>query len=231
LPSEFDRYARDYKELLRDPIRDRFAPSGDFFHRRKAILIAEFLRRQAFPAAISSWLDVGCGKGELLVLARHLFGRAAGCDPSEEMGRSAGVEIYHQNSLVTLPAPDQGFDFVTAVCVYHHVEEQDRGPLTREIYRVLKVGGVFCMIEHNPFNPVTQTIVRKTPVDANARLLSASRAERYQRESGFQPVGREYFLYLPERWYDKAKFFENLLSRVPLGGQYAVFGKKPHPAA
>jgi ubiquinone/menaquinone biosynthesis C-methylase UbiE len=226
MPAEFDNYAEDYSELLRDPIRDKFAGNTEFFHRRKAILIERHLKQRNFPLASSSWLDVGCGKGELLALGRHWFARAVGCDPSKEMHRDASAEIQHQSSTTALPFPDQSHDFITAVCVFHHVEEQDRLPLTREIYRVLRPGGVMCMIEHNPFNPVTQLIVKRTPVDANARLLTASQAKSYMRRSGFVDAGCPYFLYLPEKWYAKMGSLENLLTQIPLGGQYAAFGQK-----
>jgi hypothetical protein len=44
----------------------------------------------------------------------------------------------------------------------------------KEIQRVLRPGGVFSLIEHNPLNPVTRLIVSRTPVDGNAKLLTAS---------------------------------------------------------
>ena len=226
MSAEFDRYARDYDDLLRDPIRDRFTQGSDFFHRRKAILIRRFLTARGFPMSSSHWLDVGCGKGELLGLARDLFARAVGCDPSNEMTQAAGAEIHLQDSMNTLPFADESYDFVTAVCVYHHVDEAYRLPLTSECRRVLRPGGIFGIIEHNPFNPVTQVIVGRTPVDANARLLSATIAKRYMRASGFHPIGCKYFLYLPEKLFAKAGAFENVLSGIPLGGQYAVFGEK-----
>lgn len=226
MAAEFDDYARNYQELLRDPIRDRFAGSADFFHRRKSVLITEFLRRSHFPMESASWLDVGCGMGELLALAGGAFARAVGCDPSEEMTGSAAAEVHHQRSPEKLPFESGSFDFVTAVCVYHHVEEQDRAPLTHEINRVLRPSGVFCMIEHNPLNPATQIIVHRTPVDANARLLTAGRAKRYLREGGFHEMTAEYFLYFPETFYEKVGFLEKVLKGVPLGGQFAVFALK-----
>src|SRR5215831_13329276 len=82
--AEFDRYAKNYDELLRDPIRDGFAQTTDFFHRRKWILIENFIRRRSLSPGKLAWLDVGCGKGELLNLGRSRFGRVAGCDPSAE---------------------------------------------------------------------------------------------------------------------------------------------------
>jgi SAM-dependent methyltransferase len=226
MATEFDKYVRNHSELLRDPIRDKFADHPDFFHQRKAVLITGHLKRRHFPLAQASWLDVGCGKGELLRLAGSSFGRAVGCDPSMEMHRESSAGIYHQSSTTALPFPDASHDFVTAVCVYHHVEEPDRIPLTREIYRVLRPGGIMCMIEHNPFNPVTQLIVKRTPVDVNARLLTASQAGRYMRRCGFADAGLTYFLYFPEKLYARAGAVENWLTRVPLGGQYAVFGQK-----
>lgn len=226
MAAEFDNYARNYQELLRDPIRDRFAGRADFFHRRKSILITEFLRRTRFPMESASWLDVGCGRGELLALAGGAFARAVGCDPSEEMTESAVAEVHHQRSPEKLPFESQSFDFATAVCVYHHVEEQDRAPLTREINRVLRPGGIFCMIEHNPLNPATQIIVHRTPVDANARLLTAGRAKRCLREGGFHQMEAEYFLYLPEKLYARLGFLEKALKNVPLGGQFAIFARK-----
>jgi SAM-dependent methyltransferase len=226
MPTEFDRYASDYDALLRDPLRDRFTKSGDFFHRRKWVLIQRFLDKHQFPASNSAWLDVGCGKGELLALGRASFAHAVGCDPSEQMASAASVEVQHQPSSDVLPFPDASFDFVTAVCVYHHVPEESRIPLTREVSRVLRVGGVFCMIEHNPFNPVTQLIVKRAPVDRDARLLTSRRAKRYLKLSELDMVDLSYFLYLPETLFDKAPRFETAFAALPFGGQYALFGRR-----
>src|SRR5258707_4623296 len=119
---EFDQYALEYARLLGDPARDRFARDPHFFHRRKAALIVDYLAGQKLDPSGLSWLDVGCGQGELLDLAGNLFARAVGCDPSREMIKSCdSAEVYEQASPANLPFPDQSFDFITAVCVYHHV--------------------------------------------------------------------------------------------------------------
>jgi SAM-dependent methyltransferase len=226
--AEFDRYAESYEDLLRDPMRECFVRNADFFHRRKWILIADFLKRNGISAAKAAWLDVGCGKGELLGYGWRHFGQAAGCDLSREMVRNsaAGAAIQLRESADTLPFPDGSYDLVTAVCVYHHVEERHRIPLTREIRRVLRANGVFCMMEHNPFNPVTRMIVSRTPVDADARLLTLSRAKKYAEAAGLGYVDSEYFLYLPESYYGRFGRLETALTRLPLGGQYAMFSRK-----
>jgi SAM-dependent methyltransferase len=150
-----------------------------------------------------------------------------GCDTSEEMVRDAsGVEVHLQRGPDVLPFQNGTFDFATAVCVYHHVEEAARSPLTREIQRVLRPGGIFCMIEHNPFNPVTRLIVSRCPVDVDARLMTAGRSKHYTDEAGLRYLDLQYFLYLPQAFYDRAESVERFLRKVPLGGQYALFVRK-----
>jgi SAM-dependent methyltransferase len=224
---EFDHYAQNYKELLRDPVRDGFVRSGEFYHRRKWTLIAEFLADHAISPRQLAWLDVGCGKGELLSYGRSHFGHVAGCDPSREMSRDAGgIDVRLQEAPTALPFPNASFDFATAVCVYHHVEEKNRIPLTREIHRILRPNGIFCMIEHNPFNPITRLIVSQCPIDVDAHLLSARLARSYTDKVGLRHVESQYFLYVPEWFYDRFGGMERIVKRLPLGGQYAIFAGK-----
>jgi SAM-dependent methyltransferase len=224
---EFDAYASQYDEMMRNPIRDHFGKTKDFFHVRKWQLLKDYFSRRKFPMAESSWLDVGCGKAELLSLGSRHFKRVCGCDPSLEMTKAGGgVEVLQQPSATKLPFDDCQFDFVTAVCVYHHVEEEDRIPLTREIHRVLRPQGLCCIIEHNPWNPVTSYIVSRLPMDANAHLLSAPRFRHYAQQSQMQPQEVINFLWLPEGLFQKIGGVEKYLEFIPLGGQYAQFVKK-----
>ena len=57
--------------------------------------------------------------------------------------------------------------------------------MTREAARVLRPGGVFAIIEHNPLNPATRLIVRRLPMDRNAILLGARETRRLLRAAGF----------------------------------------------
>jgi hypothetical protein len=47
------------------------------------------------------------------------------------------------------------------------------------------------------------------------------------KRAGLEPIHREFFLYLPESVYYKMPWLERMSKKIPLGGQYAVFGKKP----
>jgi len=223
--AEFDDYAEQYTTLLADPLRDRFA-NNDFFHRRKFMLIREFFRRSGLNAKQSSWVDIGCGQGELLRLGMAEFGSSTGCDVSPAMLRGCeGLTVLRQEQDDVLPFADGFADFATAVCVYHHVPLSKRAALTREAARVLKPGGTFCIIEHNPMNPVTRTVVKRSPVDRDALLLGIRETRRLLEEQRFRIVWERYFLFLPELLYRRIGFAERGLARVPFGGQYAVFAR------
>jgi ubiquinone/menaquinone biosynthesis C-methylase UbiE len=226
--TRFDHLSPSYDELLSDPIRERFTGrESAFFHRRKADLIRRFFRRRGLSTAGLRYLDVGCGKGELLTLLRADFNGAAGCDVSAEMmGEISGVETRVQQDSLQIPFGDAEFDLVTAVSVYHHVPPAYRAMLTTEIARVMRPGGVFCMIEHNPFNPVTRLIVSRTPVDTDAILLPVSEARSVVASTGLARLEEDYFLYFPQALYRYLGRLEGALAKVPLGGQYAVFSRK-----
>lgn len=225
---EFDQYALSYAELLEDPLRNRFAKDPLHFHRRKWIVIEKLLKRAGVTLGTQRWLDVGCGRGELLEIAGGHFAQAIGCDPSAGMLSShSSFKTHEQPSLVELPFENSSVDFVTAVCVYHHVHGAARTLLTREIKRVLAPGGLCCIIEHNPWNPVTRGIVERCPVDVDAELLIARATSSLLQEAGFQSLSTDYFLYMPERFFPQLGPLEGLLNRLPFGGQYAVFGRSP----
>jgi SAM-dependent methyltransferase len=228
--TRFDRLSSSYEELLHDPLRDRFSGlESAFFHRRKGDLIRRFFRRRGVATSGLRYLDLGCGKGELLQLLQSDFKQTAGCDVSQEMMRQitqvTGIETRVQKDL-RIPFGDAEFDLVTAVCVYHHVPSAARQTLTKEINRVLRPGGVFCMIEHNPLNPVTRLIVSRTDVDADAILLPAAEARQLAAAAGLAPLEQDYFLYFPQALYRYLGRLEAVLAKVPLGGQYALFTSK-----
>ncbi len=226
---EFDQYAGSYEKLLKDPIRDRFGgETSAFFHLRKRDLVRTYFRQRGIDTQNLSYLDVGCGKGELMSLLRDDFRRVAGCDPSSGMLDDArGVEKRIQEDAGTIPFEEGEVDFVTAVCVYHHVPPRERLALTREVNRVLKPGGTFAIIEHNPYNPATRLIVSRTPVDSGAILLKRHETQELMQAAGFVLSASRYFLYFPESIYKRTgESVENWLSSLPLGGQYAVFATK-----
>ncbi len=226
--AEFDQFAHSYMEQLDDPVRRLFTDNAIFFHRRKMDLLLSLLQKRRMNPAAMHWLDVGCGRGDLLKLGKGTFGSLGGCDLSAEMlAYCDGLNVRRQNSVSALPFESGSADLITAVCLLHHVELEDRRPLMQEMARILKPGGLLVVIEHNTYNPVTQWIVKRSPVDENARLLSPRLSSRLMQAVGIPASQTEYFLYFPEKLYLAIGGIERYLSRVPFGGQYMMVGAKP----
>jgi SAM-dependent methyltransferase len=85
-------------------------------------------------------LDAGCGNGVYLhaMAGRHV--RAAGCDLSMGMLRSAAHAVLFRADVAALPVRDGAFDAVLAVHMLYHVP--DRVTAVRELRRVLAPEGV-----------------------------------------------------------------------------------------
>jgi SAM-dependent methyltransferase len=136
------------------------------------------------------------------------------------------LDVYLQTENNRLPFADASADLITAVCIFHHVLPPERLLILLDVKRVLKTGGLFVMIEHNPLHPITQWIVRRSPVDKNARLLATGLSRQLMKDAGLHIEGHEYLLYFPEKLYACFGGVENGLRRLPLGAQYAVIGRK-----
>ncbi|MGO8720224.1 MAG: class I SAM-dependent methyltransferase [Acidobacteriaceae bacterium] len=214
--------------MLDDPAQKRFAQDPVHFHRRKWLLLQDILKRAGVDAASRRWLDVGCGQGNLLELAGRHFAQATGCDPSAEMiSQSNSFRVEHQSSSIDLPFDDASVDFVMVVCVYHHVHGASRLLLLDGINRVLTPGGLCCILEHNTWNPVTRAIMRRCPVDVDAELIAPQEILRLLQIAGFEALSTDYFLYFPERIFNRVGQVERMLRKIPLGGQYVSLARKP----
>jgi len=86
--------------------------------------------------------------------------------------------------------------------------------------RILRPGGIACIIEHNPFNPMTRLAVLRCPFDADAVLIRPGAAERLLRSQGFSDIAREHFLLFPFE-HPALRTIERHLSKLPFGAQYA----------
>jgi hypothetical protein len=86
---------------------------------------------------------------------------------------------------------------VTAVCVVHHVPPTQWPKFLVETRRVTAPGGYVCIIEHNPFNPLTRLAISRYPIDDDPALISARKLRALMKTYGFCDVGSRQFLLLP----------------------------------
>jgi ubiquinone/menaquinone biosynthesis C-methylase UbiE len=91
-------------------------------------------------------LDLGCGNGRLYELFKFKIVGYYGIDNSEELIEIAKIRYPRANFQVgdalNLPFPDNFFDNVFSVAVFHHIPSKEfRITFLKEAKRVLKPGG------------------------------------------------------------------------------------------
>ena len=217
----FDAYDANYREVVQSSIDFSGLPH-DFFLEAKAQLLGETLRRRLGVARAGHLLDVGCGVGALHPYLAGLFERISGVDISASCIAQASQRCPKNSYAVAAPgAPlaDGRYDVTLAVCTLHHVPPADWRAFVADMVRVTRPGGLVCVIEHNPLNPLTRLAVSRCPFDVDATLLRSGRCEALLRGAGAQNVETSFFLVLPTR-ARLARRFEKLLGAIPLGAQY-----------
>lgn len=221
----FDDYSDNYRDVVQSSIDFSGLPHH-FFMRAKADLLGDLIGRR-LGARKPEMLDVGCGIGSLHPLLHGVVGRLSGIDVSsaslaQARANNDGVD-YREFDGSNFPFDDASFDLVTAICVMHHVVPAEWTRFMAEMRRVVRPGGLVCVIEHNPYNPLTRLAVARCEFDRDAVLLGAGTTRKLMAAGGLRDIGARHFLLLP--WDTKpARRLEEALMGVPLGAQYAAFG-------
>lgn len=123
-------------------------------------------------------LDLGCGYGEHCIhFVEEGAKRVVGIDISQKMLAIAKAENAHQNILyLNMAMEDIGelqerFDIVVSSLAFHYVE--DFQVLIKNIYRLLKDGGVLVFSQEHPINTCFSVGSRWT-IDENGNKLFAN---------------------------------------------------------
>jgi len=167
----FDETAQDY-----DAVERLMALGTGSWYRRRALVRSGLLPGMRV-------LDVACGTGlvareELRVVGER--GSVVGLDPSVGMLLQArrGLPIAAVLGVgETLPLADASVDFLSMGYALRHLA--DLAAAFREFHRVLRPGGVVCILELTPpANPLTRRLLRlyvRGVIPALARLAGRRR--------------------------------------------------------
>jgi SAM-dependent methyltransferase len=129
------------KDYLPAMGHDRLLPLYDLLYR--LLGIASVHRPLVDQAGIRPGhrvLEIGCGTGNLTLLAKRLRAR-------RKAGHKALSVRLDLGFAQELPYPDASFDQVLSAFMFHHLGPDDKEKALREVRRVLKPGGSLYLLD------------------------------------------------------------------------------------
>jgi ubiquinone/menaquinone biosynthesis C-methylase UbiE len=107
----------------------------------------------------SKILDLCCGSGQttqfLVQRSRHVTGLDASPLSIRRAQQNVPQATYIEAFAEKIPLSDNEFDLVHTSAAMHEMEAEQLRQILQEVYRVLKPGGYFAMVDfHAPTNPI-----------------------------------------------------------------------------
>lgn len=141
---EFDRWAKSYDSSV--------ASSQTYYARYDEVL--DCVVEKAGAAPEKRILDIGTGTGNLTLRCAKSGACVTGLDPSTGMleqaiAKSSGSEgiefIAADEPFLRIPFSDCSFDAVVSTYAFHHIPDETKPECVREMFRVLKPGGMLIL--------------------------------------------------------------------------------------
>lgn len=104
-------------------------------------------------------LDLCCGSGQttqfLVKLSQNVTGLDASPKSLQRARQNVPLAVYLEAFAEEMPFADNLFDVVHTSVALHEMQPQQLRKIISEVYRVLKPGGVFTLVDfHAPTNPI-----------------------------------------------------------------------------
>ncbi|MBO0730398.1 MAG: methyltransferase domain-containing protein [Acidimicrobiaceae bacterium] len=222
-PDYFDSFAGSYQEVLDKALAVAGVNSTDVARYRIQYL------RQRLHLLPRSILDFGCGVGVAIPFMLEAFpgSRIVGADVSADSVERARARHYSDRVRFcrTTELGELEFDLSYAQGVFHHIPPDERVAAAAAVFRALRPGGLFALIENNPWNPMTRYIVRNCPFDEGVRLIRPAGVRWMLRQAGFRVLACDYICFLPDL-AAPLRPVERHLRNLPLGTQYLVLARR-----
>ncbi|MGB3492788.1 MAG: bifunctional 2-polyprenyl-6-hydroxyphenol methylase/3-demethylubiquinol 3-O-methyltransferase UbiG [Elainellaceae cyanobacterium] len=210
-----------------------------------------------FERLISDWsglhvLDVGCGGGYSCEVLAKKGAIATGIDQSHaciEAAQHHAMQMalpiaYQHGHAERLPFADHQFDVVVCVDVLEHVSDWQQ--TVREIFRVLKPGGIFCFDTINKTDvsrliliTLLENILRKIPAGVHdwEQFIPPNELSRFLTQTGFASVtmngfdlfGRSPWGYMKTLWHYQTHRAFNIGIDDDLSVMYIGWAIAPSP--
>jgi SAM-dependent methyltransferase len=230
-------------------LRAQLLQTDEEWQTRNAVLSRHLgdLIHEYSAAGATQGIEIGCQHGALIEQLQQLthVPNWSGIDPelTEETVTERGC-VLRPGRANQLGFPDQAFDVAVFANVFEHIPPAERDDSLREIYRVLKAGGVVVGQLPNPYFPIEshsrlpfmgwlpvkwqRRYWRLAPVDwgHDFYVVTIKHLKESAQRAGFDVVHVRNFNYPPEaipssvRW--AARLLERPMRLVPWSWQFVL---------
>lgn len=183
-------------------------------------------------------LDLGCGYGRFgIKLAEFTSAKVTGIDISDvsveranNFARERGVKNFHAVKSDFKTIKDEGYyDIVLCINMLHHTNDRDL--IARNVFKSLKPGGVWIVIENNPINVLFIpffAIIRQLRAHLTLPYLLSNKYSLIKliKDNGFQVSEILRYGMLPTMLYNYSLIFltiNNALNKLPVVNQFCAF--------
>jgi len=216
----FDQYSNDYKHYINDSI-NKFDKNLSYYHEKK-IEITKY-RAIHNPKNI---LDFGCGVGTMIPHMKKKFKKSKiyAFDESKDSLKFLKKRYPFVSCLKNINGNIK-FDLIFLSGVIHHIDRSMRKKILKKIYSLLKSTGKLIIFEHNPYNPLTNIVVKNCEFDRDAQLIKKKELINISENVNFKVVDSAYVYFFPTSM-KKFQVLEKYLEWFFLGAQYFCIFKK-----
>lgn len=231
------RFARALDPLYAD-FEDVFRGSREMI-RSRATPYLDWVREGGEITAEAPILDVGCGRGEWMELARDHGMQVRGIDINRvfiETCRAAGMDVSEGDAIeVMRTMPDASVGAVTSMHLVEHLPFESLILLIDEAFRILRPGGVIVLETPNPENlSVSSHWFFLDPTHRNP--LPPVTLAWLVRERGFvdpriERLTQARDLNAPPMWPAEqpgAVTVNAVIERLHVAADYSIVARKPH---
>ena len=107
----------------------------------------------------------------------------------KRFGQDSGVEVVEHDLGERLPGGLGSFDLIVSSFAIHHLEDERKRDLYREVFALLEPGGAFCNLEHvaSATDALHEEFLEALaiPEDPSNKLVDVETQLRWLRELGF----------------------------------------------
>ena len=154
LISDYTIYKGFVQFYEKEKVDDNIPSSSVYQRDKKALNEVKQLLKLNKSSNPTMYLDYSCGDGEITRAIQKEFGLRKDQVYGSDIVKYPSIGDDFQFILKTkettvLPLKDNMFDLITVFNVLHHIKEEELYNTIKDLYRMLKPGGILLLKEHN----------------------------------------------------------------------------------